>query len=132
MNFKYNCFIPIILNQKKNYAERNCRALGFCLEYEVSQLHHSPMAAQPENTSFISHTRTEQVASVFRIRIGSGFNQVSGSRRAKMTHKIRENLRNFMFRSAGCSLFRAEGFSCSYDVLHDIFYQKNIKLFVQL
>jgi hypothetical protein len=33
----------------------------------------------------------------------------SGSRRAKMTHKSRKNLRNFMFSSAGCSLLRAEG-----------------------
>ncbi len=43
-----------------------------------------------------------------RIRIGSGFNQVtgsgSGSRRAKMTHKSRKKFRNFMFWSAGCSL----------------------------
>jgi hypothetical protein len=36
---------------------------------------------------------------LFRIRIGSGFNQVSGSesRRAKMTHKSRKKLRQFMF-----------------------------------
>ncbi len=35
-----------------------------------------------------------------RIPIGSGFNRVSGSwsRRAKMTHKHRKNLRNFTFR----------------------------------
>jgi hypothetical protein len=31
------------------------------------------------STSLISHTRTKQVASVFRIRIEIGFNQVSGS-----------------------------------------------------
>jgi hypothetical protein len=45
------------------------------------------------------------IEAVFRIhiwiRIGSGFNQVSGSgsgfRRAKMTHKNRKKLRNFMF-----------------------------------
>ncbi len=45
----------------------------------------------------------------------------SGFRRAKMTHKIAENrkkLRNFMSWSAGCSLFRAEGFSCSLGVLY--------------
>jgi hypothetical protein len=40
---------------------------------------------------------------------GSG----SGSRRAKMTHKNRKNSRIFMFLSTGCSLLRAEGFSCS-------------------
>jgi hypothetical protein len=45
-----------------------------------------------------------------RIRIGSGFNQVSGSgyTRAKMTHKDSKKLKNFMFLSAGYSS-RAEG-----------------------
>ncbi len=38
-----------------------------------------------------------------------GFNQDSGSMRAKMTHKSRKKLRNFMLWSAGCSLLRAEG-----------------------
>jgi hypothetical protein len=42
----------------------------------------------------------------------------SGSRRAKMTHKSRKKLRNFMVWSAGCSLLRAEGFFCSLDVLY--------------
>ncbi len=46
---------------------------------------------------------------------GSG----SGSRRAKMTHKNRKKYRIFMFWSAGCSLLRAEGFSCSLGVLYD-------------
>jgi hypothetical protein len=32
-----------------------------------------------------------------RIGIGSGFNPVSGSRRAKMTHKRRKKSRNFKF-----------------------------------
>jgi hypothetical protein len=45
---------------------------------------------------------------------GSG----SGSRRAKMTHKNRKQYRFFMFWSAGCSLLRAEGFSCSLGVLY--------------
>ncbi len=40
----------------------------------------------------------------------------SRSRRAKMTHKSRKKLRNFMFWSAGCSLLRAEGFFCNLDV----------------
>jgi hypothetical protein len=35
----------------------------------------------------------------------------SGSRRAKMIHKHKK-------KSAGCSLLRAEGFSCSLDVLY--------------
>jgi hypothetical protein len=45
-------------------------------------------------------------------------NYGSGSRRAKMTHKNRKNYRIFMFCSAGCSLLRAEGFSCSLGVLY--------------
>ncbi len=50
----------------------------------------------------------------------SGFYQVSGngSRRAKITHKNRKKLRNFMFWSTGCSPLWAEGFSCSLDVLY--------------
>ncbi len=56
------------------------------------------------------------------MRIGSGFNEVSGSGsgsiRANMTHRIRKKLRNFLVWSAGCSLLRSEGFSCSLDVLY--------------
>ncbi len=49
---------------------------------------------------------------------GSGFNGVpgSGSRRAKMTHKHIKKLIFFIFWSAGCSLLRAEVFSCSLDI----------------
>jgi hypothetical protein len=36
----------------------------------------------------------------------------SESRMAKMTHKNRKKVKNVMFSSAGCSLLRAEGFSC--------------------
>ncbi len=52
---------------------------------------------------------------------GTGFNGVplsvcgSGSKREKITHKHRKKLINFIW-SAGCSLFRAEGFSCSLDI----------------
>jgi hypothetical protein len=46
---------------------------------------------------------------------GSG----SGSRRAKMTHKNRKKYRMFMFWSAGCSLLRTEGFSCSLGVFYE-------------
>ncbi len=65
-----------------------------------------------------------------RIRIGSRFNQFSGSgsrigiwirtgsSRAKMTHKNRKSFRNFLFWSAGCPLLRAKGFSCSLDILY--------------
>jgi hypothetical protein len=65
------------------------------------------------------------------IRIGSVFNQVSGSgsRRAKMTHKKRKKTSNFMISSAGCFLLRAEGFSCCSGVL---FEQKNIEDFLKL
>ncbi len=42
----------------------------------------------------------------------------SGSRRAKITLKIRKKVQKFMFRSTGCSLLRAEGFSCRLDVLY--------------
>jgi hypothetical protein len=42
----------------------------------------------------------------------------SGSRRAKMTQKNRKKDRIFIFLSAGCSLVRAEGFSCSLGVLY--------------
>ncbi len=42
----------------------------------------------------------------------------SGSRRAKMTDKNRKKYRIFMFWSAGCSLWRAEGVFCSLGVLY--------------
>jgi hypothetical protein len=42
----------------------------------------------------------------------------SGSRRAKMTHNNRKKSRILMFLSTGCSLLRAEGFSCSLGFLY--------------
>ncbi len=42
---------------------------------------------------------------------------VDGSRRAKITHKNRKKLINLIFWTAGCSLLRAEGVSCSLEVL---------------
>ncbi len=45
-------------------------------------------------------------------------NSGSGSRRTKMTHKNRKKSRIFMFLSTGCSLLKAEGFSCSLGVLY--------------
>jgi hypothetical protein len=42
----------------------------------------------------------------------------SGTRRAKLTHKHRKKLINFMFWSAGGSLLRAKGVSGSLDVLY--------------
>jgi hypothetical protein len=57
---------------------------------------------------------------VFRIRIGSVFNQVnvsaSGSRRAKITHTNRIFFINFMFFK--CWMFSFEGLFCSLDVLY--------------
>ncbi len=53
---------------------------------------------------------------------GSGFSGVPGSgsgfKRAKMTKKHRKESINFIFWSAGCSLLRAKGFFCSFDVLY--------------
>jgi hypothetical protein len=59
---------------------------------------------------------------------GSGLIRVAGSGSAfklwnrieerKMTHKNRKKSRIFMFVSTGCSLLRAEGFSCSLGVLY--------------
>ncbi len=37
---------------------------------------------------------------------------------AKLTHINRKKLISFVFESAGCSPLRAEGFSCSLDVLY--------------
>jgi hypothetical protein len=42
----------------------------------------------------------------------------SGSWRAKMARKNRKQLINFMFSSAGKSLMRAKGFSCSLDFFY--------------
>jgi hypothetical protein len=36
-----------------------------------------------------------------------------------MTHKNRKKSRIFMFLSTGCSLLRAEGFSCSLGVFYE-------------
>jgi hypothetical protein len=47
----------------------------------------------------------------------SNCGSVSGSRRAKITHKNRKKSRISMFLSTGCSLLRAEGFSCSLGLL---------------
>jgi hypothetical protein len=60
-----------------------------------------------------------------------------GSIREKMTHKNRKKLINFMFRGAGCSLLKAEGFSCVLDVRYEglrisklqFLIKKNIKFF---
>ncbi len=67
-----------------------------------------------------------------RIRIGSLFNQVSGSGSGSLfgiwiginggkndPQKLKKKKKNFMFWSAGCSLLRAEGFFCNLDVLYE-------------
>ncbi len=53
----------------------------------------------------------------------------SGSRRAKVTHKSRNKLRNVMFWSAWCSLLRAEGFFCNFDVLYIVLIKKKLNFF---
>ncbi len=65
------------------------------------------------------------------MRIGSGFNGVSGSgsRRAKMTHKNRRMSINFIFWSAGCSLLRAEGWGLGISKLQFLIKKK---IFFQL
>ncbi len=59
---------------------------------------------------------------VFRIRIGSGFNQVSGSgsgsRRKNYTQKLEKNLEISCFEMLDVFL-TAEGFFCSLDVLYE-------------
>jgi hypothetical protein len=40
--------------------------------------------------------------------------------RKKITAKIGKNTRIFMLGTAGCSLLRAEGFSCSLGVLYGV------------
>jgi hypothetical protein len=45
---------------------------------------------------------------VFRIRIREGKNDL----------QKRKKVRNFMFKSAGYSLLRVEGYSCGLDVLY--------------
>jgi len=77
-----------------------------------------------------------------RIRIASGFNQVSGSQsgseirnwirkqEAEMTHKNIKKSRN-MFWSAGCSPLRAEGFSWSLDVIYGALGISKLLLLIQ-
>jgi hypothetical protein len=36
-----------------------------------------------------------------------------------MTHRNRKKLITFIFSSAGCTLLRTEGFSCTLDVLYE-------------
>ncbi len=62
---------------------------------------------------------------LIRIRIGSGFNQVririwnpDPDPGGQIWPTIIGKIKNFMFWSAECSLLRAEGFFCSFDVLY--------------
>jgi hypothetical protein len=52
-------------------------------------------------------------------------------RRAKMTHKNIKMLINFIVCSAECSLLRAEGFSCSLDVLFGGLGISKLKIFIE-
>ncbi len=59
-------------------------------------------------------------------------------KRARLTHKNRKKLRNFMFWSAECSLVRTEGFSIGLDVLcggigiSKLQFKKKYQIFLQL
>jgi hypothetical protein len=80
---------------------------------------------------FLSHIRSVGVSEAgFRLRrrIGSGFNQVTGSgsvfgirikiQEGKNDPQKKKKIRIFMFYSAGCSLLNAEGFFCNLDFLY--------------
>jgi hypothetical protein len=73
---------------------------------------------------------------VFRIRSVSRFNQVSrfvsGSRRAKMTHKKLKKIRKFHSLKCECSLLRAEGFFCSLDLLYGGLGIGKLKFLIQI
>ncbi len=43
-----------------------------------------------------------------------------------------EKIRNFMFYSAGCSLTRAEGFSCSLEVLYGGLWISKVQCFIKI
>ncbi len=58
---------------------------------------------------------------------GSG----SGSRKEKITHKNRKKLGSFVLLSAGCSLFRAEGYSCSLDVFYGALGISNLQFLIK-
>jgi hypothetical protein len=85
------------------------------------------------STFYQGGAHVQSRANSFYINLGSfqGFRSgsVSGSGsawihinlscwRAKMTHKNRKKSRILMFLSTGCSLLKAEGFSCSLGVLY--------------
>jgi hypothetical protein len=66
--------------------------------------------------------RQLRVLNISTMKSGSGsrFNGVprSGSRSRKAKNDPKKKLINFIFASGGCSLLRAEGFSCSLNVLN--------------
>ncbi len=79
-----------------------------------------------------------RIMAVFRIRIqiGSGFNQVSWSGswfgiRIWIPNPGGRTPKNKMFWSAGSSLLRAEGFSCSLDVLYGGLGISKLKFLIQ-
>jgi hypothetical protein len=102
-----------------------------CLQTSCSRTH--GVLNQQKNLRVIWKVRTipflhyqVHYLPVFRIRIGSGFNQVSGSRfwiwirgsrGTKMTRKDRKKVKKFHV--VKCWMFSFdEGFSCSLDVLY--------------
>ncbi len=55
----------------------------------------------------------------------------SGSKREKMTHKIRRKSIRFIFWSDGCSFLRNEGFCCSLDILYEILGISKLQFFTK-
>jgi hypothetical protein len=119
------------------------------LGWENKGLHHENLILQNRTSFYI--TWLKFIAAVFRIHIGSGFNQDSGSLSGsgfgiririegqKWPTKI-EKPRNFMFWSAGCTLLRAEGHFRSLEVFYggpeigklQFFILKKYRFFFQL
>jgi hypothetical protein len=78
---------------------------------------------EPDPHWFLSAGSESALIFVGWIRIRTDFDRLdpecgSGYRRAKIIHKNRKKLRNFKFEVLDVLFLRAEGFSCSSDVLH--------------
>jgi hypothetical protein len=80
------------------------------------------------STGMLSLSAVLWIRISIRIRIGSGFNKVPGSvfgsglririQECKNGLQKYKKVNKFHFISAGCSILRAEGFSCSLNVLY--------------
>ena len=74
-------------------------------------------SAQTNNYNYTTAIPT--TSKCFKILVRWIWLKASGSRRAKITHTNRKKLIYSIFWSAGCSFFRAEGFSCSLEVFYE-------------